>query len=89
MHIETKYLRLHTPVTLNSWFGDWQVCWLGAATRSAALSILTSASIRSGRYSTRPAGFFRSSALPVDPELGQKWVTFLCPFLHESLCYPK
>jgi hypothetical protein len=29
MPIETKYLRLRTAVTLNSWFGDWQVCWLG------------------------------------------------------------
>ena len=27
--LETKFLRLHTPVTLGSWFGDWQVCWLG------------------------------------------------------------
>jgi hypothetical protein len=29
MQIETKYLRLRTPVTLGSFFGDWSVCWLG------------------------------------------------------------
>jgi hypothetical protein len=27
--METKYLRLHTPVELGSWFYEWQVCWLG------------------------------------------------------------
>jgi hypothetical protein len=29
MQMETKFLRLHTEVNLGSWFGDWQVCWLG------------------------------------------------------------
>ena len=29
MRFETKYLRLRTPVTLGSRFGDWEVCWLG------------------------------------------------------------
>ena len=33
MRFETKYLRLQTPVTLGSRFGDWQVCWLGGWTR--------------------------------------------------------
>ena len=33
MHIETKYLRLRTPVTLGSRFGDWQVTWLGGWSR--------------------------------------------------------
>jgi hypothetical protein len=27
--LETKFLRLKTPVTLGSWFGDRRVCWLG------------------------------------------------------------
>src|SRR5258708_2695937 len=27
--METKYLRLRTPVEVGSWFDDWQVCWLG------------------------------------------------------------
>jgi hypothetical protein len=29
MQLETKYLKLHTPVSLGSRFDDWQVCWLG------------------------------------------------------------
>jgi hypothetical protein len=29
MQLETKFLRLRTPVTLGSRFGDWQVTWLG------------------------------------------------------------
>jgi hypothetical protein len=29
MQLETKYLRLRTPVTIGSRFGDWEVCWLG------------------------------------------------------------
>jgi hypothetical protein len=27
--METKYLRLRTPVELGSRFDDWQVCWFG------------------------------------------------------------
>jgi hypothetical protein len=30
MEFETKFMRLWTPVTLGSRFGDWQVCWVGA-----------------------------------------------------------
>ena len=33
MRLETKFLRLRTPVTIGSRFGDWQVCWLGGWTR--------------------------------------------------------
>jgi hypothetical protein len=29
MQLETKFLRLRTPVELGSRFGDWQVTWLG------------------------------------------------------------
>ena len=29
MKMETKFLRLRTPVELGSRFGDWSVCWLG------------------------------------------------------------
>jgi hypothetical protein len=29
MRLETKYLRLRTPVELGSRFDEWQVCWLG------------------------------------------------------------
>jgi len=27
--LETKFLRLRTPVTLDSRFGEWRVTWLG------------------------------------------------------------
>lgn len=27
--METKFLRLRTPVEIGSRFGDWTVCWLG------------------------------------------------------------
>ena len=33
MQLETKFLRLRTPVTLGSHFGDWHVCWLGGWSR--------------------------------------------------------
>ena len=33
MQLETKFLRLRTPVEPGSRFGDWQVCWLGGWTR--------------------------------------------------------
>jgi hypothetical protein len=29
MQLETKFLRLRTPVELGSRFGDWHVTWLG------------------------------------------------------------
>jgi hypothetical protein len=29
MKMETKFLRLRTPVELGSRFDDWSVCWLG------------------------------------------------------------
>jgi hypothetical protein len=33
MRLETKFLRLRTPVTIGSQFGDWRVRWLGGWTR--------------------------------------------------------
>ena len=33
MQMETKFLRLRTPVEIGSRFGDWQVCWLGGWAR--------------------------------------------------------
>jgi hypothetical protein len=32
MYLETKFLRLKTPVTIGSRFGEWRVCWLGGWT---------------------------------------------------------
>ncbi len=29
LRIETKFLRVRTPVALGSRFGEWRVCWLG------------------------------------------------------------
>ena len=33
MYIETKFLRLRTPVTIGSRFGEWEVTWVGGWTR--------------------------------------------------------
>jgi hypothetical protein len=33
MQLETKFLRLRTPVTLGSRFGEWHVTWLGGWSR--------------------------------------------------------
>jgi hypothetical protein len=33
MQLETKFLRLRTPVTIGSRFGDWEVTWAGGWTR--------------------------------------------------------
>jgi hypothetical protein len=33
MQAQTKFLRLRTPVTIGSLFGDWVVIWLGGWTR--------------------------------------------------------
>jgi hypothetical protein len=33
MQLETKFLRLRTPVTIGSHFGEWRVTWLGGWTR--------------------------------------------------------
>jgi hypothetical protein len=33
MQLETKFLRLRTPVTIGSRFGEWRVTWLGGWTR--------------------------------------------------------
>ena len=33
VQLETKFLRLRTPVTIGSCFGDWRVTWLGGWTR--------------------------------------------------------
>ena len=33
MQLETRFLRLRTPVTVGSRVGDWEVTWLGGWTR--------------------------------------------------------
>jgi len=41
MQLETKFLRLRTPVTLGSRFGDWHVCWLGGWSRYELYYLVT------------------------------------------------
>ena len=46
VRLETKFLRLQTPVTIGSRFGEWRVCWLGAPrwspdSRRIAFSVLS------------------------------------------------
>jgi hypothetical protein len=31
--LETKFIRLKSPVTIGSRFGEWKVCWLGGWNR--------------------------------------------------------
>ena len=33
MQLETKFLKLRTPVTVGSLFGDWRVSWCGGWTK--------------------------------------------------------
>jgi hypothetical protein len=64
MQLETKYLRLRTPVSLGSRFGDWQVCWLGGWSRDRLFYLVMVVRVASGARppaSTRAdAGEFRS-----------------------------
>jgi hypothetical protein len=45
MQTETKLLRLRTPVTIGSWFGDWVVTWDGGWTRDKLSYIVMVAKI--------------------------------------------
>jgi hypothetical protein len=46
MVIETKYLRLRTPVALGSSFSDWRVTWLGGWTRNKLAFLVMVARVR-------------------------------------------
>jgi hypothetical protein len=48
MRLETKYLRLRTPVTLGSRFGDWEVCWLGGWSRDRLHYLVMAVRVSSG-----------------------------------------
>ena len=52
MNLETRYLRLRTPVTLNSRFGDWRVCWLGGWTRHRMSYLVMLVRVKSIRSSS-------------------------------------
>jgi hypothetical protein len=49
MRLETKFLRLRTPVTLGSRFGDWQVCWLGGWSRYQLYYLVMAVKIKRSR----------------------------------------
>jgi hypothetical protein len=53
MQLETKFLRLRTPVTLGSRFGDWHVCWLGGWSRYELHYLVMVAKLEPGRVTTR------------------------------------
>lgn len=53
MQIETKFLRLRTPVTIGSWFGDWIVTWDGGWTRDRLSYIVMVAKIEQPAVATR------------------------------------
>ena len=60
MQLETKFLRLRTPVTLGSRFGDWRVCWLGGWSRHRLYYLVMVVEIKRSRRYMRP-GFSRDT----------------------------
>jgi hypothetical protein len=56
MHIETKFLRLRTPVTIGSLFGDWIVTWDGGWTRDRLSYIVMVAEIERPSMTLRGKG---------------------------------
>lgn len=46
MQVETKFLRLKTPVALGSSFGEWHVTWLGGWTRNKLAFLVMVARVR-------------------------------------------
>jgi hypothetical protein len=78
MQLETKFLRLRTPVMIGSRFGDWRVSWLGGSTRHR-LSYLVMV-VRVTRDESPPAaektGFYKVPSL--------KGVWYRGHFLHDG-----
>ena len=57
MRLETKFLRLSTPVAIGSRFGEWRVCWLGGWTRnrlSFMVMVIRTSEIDPGSHMTIP-----------------------------------
>jgi hypothetical protein len=65
MRMETKFLRLRTPVEFGSRFGDWQVCWLGGwvSFRLYYLVMLVKMPYRRAKESRRIDLAFRARAM--------------------------
>jgi hypothetical protein len=40
VHIETKYLRLSSPVSVGDYLEGWRVCWLGGWDKSRVLYVV-------------------------------------------------
>ena len=62
--LETKFLRLRTPVTVGSRFGDWQVTWLGGWTRDRLSYLVMAVTIQ------RPAASVLAKSQLHAPSLG-------------------
>jgi hypothetical protein len=61
MQLETKFLRLRTPVTIGSWFGDWIVTWDGGWTRDRLSYSVMVAKIERTSVGTRGKQAMRTS----------------------------
>jgi hypothetical protein len=60
MRLEKKFLRLKTPVTVGSHFGDWRVCWLGGWTRhQLSYIVMVVRAVDSGELIARSASKHR------------------------------
>ena len=46
MELETKFLRLRTPVPIGSRLGDWEVTWLGGWTRDRLSYLVMAVRVR-------------------------------------------
>jgi hypothetical protein len=56
MQLETKFLRLRTPVTLGSRFDEWEVTWVGGWTRHQLSYLVMVARIKPPARPVRPSG---------------------------------
>jgi hypothetical protein len=72
MQLETKCLRLRTPVTMGSRFGDWRVCWLGGWGEGSDVLLRHARSITAlygpGCSAPRKLGFPRTNLLSMQLE---------------------
>ena len=64
MQLETKFLRLRTPVTIGSRFGDWEVTWLGGWTRDRLSYLVMAVRIEHRSASRRGKGQSRECSGP-------------------------
>jgi hypothetical protein len=64
MQLETKFLRLRTPVTIGSRFGDWEVTWLGGWTRGRLSFLVMAVKITRRSASARQTTISRRMRRP-------------------------